>query len=304
MRDKHLFCFGYGYSCAHLGASLLQDNSSEWRIYGTTRDRDKRNQLRSQGIKAYLFDFDTPLPDPLYMMRDITHILISTPPTDNGDPTFLAHANDIIALPNLEWVGYLSTTGSYGDRAGGWVDENSRARPTTKRGSRRLKAEEQWLSLFHSHNLPVHIFRLSGIYGPERSALDTVLSGIARRVDKPGHMFSRAHIYDIVQVLKASMDNPKAGEIYNISDDMPAPSHEVIDYACSLLGIESPPLVPFDDVDLSPIAQSFYADNKRVRNDKIKRDLGIKLKYPDYKSGLRACLEHEGYDTGKYSKNV
>ncbi len=292
VEKKHLFCFGYGYTCTYLGHELMKDANS-WLVQGTTRDCDKKAILRSQGIKTYLFDFDIPLPDPVYMLRDVTHILISTPPTDNGDPTFIAHAHDIMMLPKLKWLGYLSTTGPYGDRGGGWVDENSQTRPTTKRGSRRLKAEEQWLSLFCSHNIPVHIFRLAGIYGPERSALDTVRSGIARRVDKPGHLFSRVHIDDIVQFLKASMSNPKAGEIYNICDDFPTPSHEVIDYACKILGLESPPLVPFDDVDLSPIAQSFYADNKRVKNDKIKHELGITLKYPDYYSGLKACLEAE-----------
>ncbi len=294
MINKHLFCFGYGYTCDYLGHTLSR-TQTPWNLSGTTRDQDKRKELSDRNIKTFLFDFDTPLPDPIYMLRDVTHILISTPPTDNGDPTFIAHAHDMVKLPNLEWIGYLSTTGSYGDRDGGWVDETSYARPSTKRGSRRLKAEEQWLSLFHSHKLPVHIFRLAGIYGPGRSALDSVRSGVARRIDKPGHAFSRTHVEDIVQVLKASMDNPKAGEIYNVCDDVPAPSHEVIDYACQLLGIESPPLMPFDSVYLAPITQSFYADNKRIKNDKIKNDLGVTLKYPDYKAGLQGCLDAEGY---------
>lgn len=294
MINKHLFCFGYGYTCDYLGHTLSRAQTP-WDLSGTTRDQEKRKELSDRNIKTFLFDFDTPLPDPIYMLRDVTHILISTPPTDNGDPTFIAHAHDMVKLPNLEWIGYLSTTGSYGDRDGGWVDETSYARPSTKRGSRRLKAEEQWLSLFHSHKLPVHIFRLAGIYGPGRSALDSVRSGVARRIDKPGHAFSRTHVEDIVQVLKASMDNPKAGEIYNVCDDVPAPSHEVIDYACQLLGIESPPLMPFDSVYLAPITQSFYADNKRIKNDKIKNDLGVTLKYPDYKAGLQGCLDAEGY---------
>jgi len=292
--NKHLFCFGYGYTCDYLGHALSRAQTP-WDFSGTTRDQEKRKALSDRNIKTFLFDFDTPLPDPIYMLRDVTHILISTPPTDNGDPTFIAHAHDMVKLPNLEWIGYLSTTGSYGDRDGGWVDETSYARPSTKRGSRRLKAEEQWLSLFHSHKLPVHIFRLAGIYGPGRSALDSVRSGVARRIDKPGHAFSRTHVEDIVQVLKSSMDNPKAGEIYNVCDDTPAPSHEVIDYACQLLGIESPPLMPFDSVYLAPITQSFYADNKRIKNDKIKSDLGVVLKYPDYKTGLQGCLDAEGY---------
>ena len=265
---------------------------------GTTRDPDKRKELRSRGIQAHLFDFDVPLLDPLYMMRDVTHILISTPPSELGDPTFTMHAGDISQLKNLEWLGYLSTTGAYGDRGGGWVDETTTPRPTTKRGSRRLKAEEQWLSLLSAHNIPTHIFRLAGIYGPGRSAIDSVRAGIARRIDKPGHAFSRIHVEDIIQVLYASIEQPKAGEIYNLCDDLSAPSHEVILYACELLGVEPPPLIHYDKVDLAPITQSFYADNKCVRNDKIKNDLGVRLRYEDYKHGLKACLEEGKSETG------
>lgn len=291
--EKHLFCFGFGYCCDYLGHALMKQGG--WRISGTTRDSDKRKDLRARGIQAHLFDNDLPLPDLLYMLRDVTHIIISTPPDDDGDPVFQLHAEEIVQLKNLQWVGYLSTTGAYGDRDGGWVDENSTLRPTTKRGSRRLKAEEQWLSLAQNNNLPVHIFRLAGIYGPGRSALDSVRSGIARRINKPGHAFSRIHIDDIVQILRASMDHPKAEEVYNICDDMPAPSHEVIDYACQMLGIESPPIKDFYEVDMAPITRSFYADNKRVHNDKIKNDLGVCLLYPNYKEGLKACLEVESH---------
>ncbi len=296
-KEKHLFCFGYGYSCEYLGYELL--NRGGWRISGTTRDPKRRTDLRARGIGTYLFDNDMPLPDPLYILRDVTHILISTPPLSAGDPTFNMHARDFPLLPNLQWVGYLSTTGPYGDRGGAWVDETSEVRPTTKRGSKRLDAENQWLSLLHAHGVPIHIFRSAGIYGPGRSAFDSLRSGFARRIDKPGHAFSRIHVEDLVQVLIASMLSPKAGEIYNICDDKPALSHEVIDYACKLLGIESPPLIPFEEVDLAPIHRSFYADNKRVRNDKIKNNLGIKLKYPSYKEGLQACLDAENYNSAK-----
>ncbi len=287
-KDKHLFCFGFGYCCEYL-TSVLQEDS--WRISGTTRDPDKRKELRSRGIQAHLFDFEVPLLDPLYMMRDVTHILVSTPPSEEGDPTFNMHAHDIVKLPNLEWIGYLSTTGAYGDRNGEWVDENTPPRPTTKRGSRRLKAEDQWLSLNKNYDLPTHIFRLAGIYGPGRSAIDSVRSGIARRIDKPGHAFSRIHVEDIINVLLASIAHPKAGEIYNLCDDAPAPSHEVILYACELLGVQPPPLIPYDKVDLAPITQSFYTDNKRIRNNKIKNDLGVCLKYANYKQGLKSCLD-------------
>lgn len=286
---KHLFCFGFGYCCEYLVPELLKQGN--WSVSGTTRDRDKRRDLLSQGIDAHLMDFDVPLLDSVHIMRDVTHVLISTPPTEEGDPSFNLHAQDIQHLKNLEWVGYLSTTGAYGDQGGGWVDENTPARPTTKRGSRRLKAEDQWLSLLYSHNIPTHIFRLAGIYGPQRSAIDSVQSGVARRIQKDGQVFSRIHVDDITQILSASMFRPQSGEIYNVCDDMPAPSHEVISYACDLLGIEPPPLISYEDADMAPITRSFYADNKRVRNDKIKNDLNITLKYKDYKDGLRACFE-------------
>lgn len=288
---EHVFCFGHGYSCDYLSSALMRRGG--WRISGTTRDGDKKKDLAARGIRAHIFGEHCPLPDPLYILRDVTCLLISTPPNDAGDPVFRVHAQDILRLKNLRWVGYLSTTGAYGDRGGAWVDETAEVRPTTKRGSRRARAEEQWFSLYQSYGLPVHIFRLSGIYGPGRSALDSVRAGIARRIDKPGHAFSRIHVEDIVQVLQASMENPAPGEIYNICDDMPAPSHEVIAYACALLDIETPPLIPYDKADLAPITQSFYADNKRIRNNKIKQTLGVQLKYRNYREGLQACLEAE-----------
>lgn len=289
--QKHLFCFGHGYCCDYLGYELMQQGN--WRISGTTRDKEKRQDLRARGISAHIFDEDMPLQDPLYTMRDVTHLLISTPPDDGGDSSFNLHAHDIEQLKNLEWIGYLSTTGAYGDRDGGWVDENSEIRPSTKRGSRRARAEEQWLSLFEDFGFPVHVFRLAGIYGPGRSALDSVRAGVARRIDKPGHAFSRIHVEDIVQVLLASIRNPKGGEVYNVSDDLPAPSHEVIEHACQILGLPTPQLIPFDKADLAPITLSFYADNKRIKNDKIKNELGVRLKYPTYREGLKACYDAE-----------
>jgi len=288
-----LFCFGYGYVCDYLTNALRQEGN--WDIAGTTRDNEKRRFLRAERkVEAYLFDYEKPLADPLYFLKDVTHLLISTPPADAGDPSFLMHGIDITKLENLKWVGYLSTIGVYGDRNGEWVDEESEIRPSSKRGSRRAKSEAQWMSLFRDMGVPVHIFRLAGIYGPGRSALDTVKTGAARRVDKPGHAFNRIYINDLVKILKASIDNPNAGNIYNVADDRATPSHEVIEYACNLLDIEVPPLQSFSQADLAPIARSFYKDNKRVHNDKIKQDLGVSLDYPDYKSGLDHCLELEG----------
>ncbi len=290
---KNLFCFGYGYSCDHLGYALNKQGG--WNLAGTTRDNDKRRQMKEHGIRSFLFDFDQPLEDPLLFLRDTTHLLISTPPDDEGDPAFRLHADDILQLKSLQWVGYLSSTAVYGDRDGAWVDENSERRPSSKRGSRRLKAEEQWLSLFRENGLPVHIFRLAGIYGPGRSALDSVRAGVARRINKPGHAFSRIHVEDIVQVLLASMDKPNPGQAYNLADDRAAPSYEVIEEACNLLGLTPPPLIPYDEADLAPITRSFYADNKRIKNDRIKAELDVALHYPTFKEGLKGCLEMEDH---------
>lgn len=290
--NRNLFCFGYGYSCDYLGHELQRVGS--WKITGTTRDPERKALMKERGIKTVLFDYNAPLNDPGLFLKDVTHLLISTPPFDSGDPVFLMHAEDIIRQQSsIKWIGYLSSTNIYGDHGGDWVDENTETRPSNKRGSRRVKAEKQWLSLYEKHNLPVHVFRLSGIYGPGRSALDSVRAGMARRINKPGHVFSRTHIADIVQTIIASMMSPNPGSIYNLCDDHAAPSHEVIEYACRLLEIEPPPLIPFNEADMAPIARSFYNDNKLIHNNKIKTELGIKLHYPDFKTGLEACLEAE-----------
>lgn len=288
---KALFCFGFGYTAAYFAHFLKQQG--QWDIAGTTRDPAKKEAMKTGGIRPYLFDYNTPLADPYFVLKDITHILISTPPDDAGDPSFLIHGEDIARMPNLRWLGYLSTTGVYGDRGGGKVHENSEKRPTSKRGSRRARAEDQWLSLYQQYGTPVHIFRLAGIYGPGRSAIDSVRAGTARRIDKPGHAFNRTHVHDIIQVLWASILRPNPGAAYNVCDDHPAPSHELIEYTCRLLNIEPPPLIPFSDADVAPIVRSFYADNKHVLNNRIKEELGVRLIHPDFHSGLDACLEEE-----------
>lgn len=291
--QNKLFCFGYGYTSTFLGNALKQ-SSEEWILCGTSRSKEKVATLTKHGIKAYRFDNDKPLGDPNLAMKDTTHLLISTPPDRDGDIVFEMHADDILQqMPSLKWVGYLSTTGVYGDRDGAWVDESSEVRPSSIRGTRRAMAEQQWLSLLKDEGLPVHIFRLAGIYGPGRSAIDSVRVGIARRIMKPGHAFCRIHVEDLVSVLIASMKNPQPGQIYNIADDEAAPSHEVIAYASRLLGRDPPPLVRFEDANLAPITLSFYSDNKRVDNSKIKEQLGVVLRYPNYRQGLEACLAVE-----------
>jgi|AntRauTorcE11897_2_1112592.scaffolds.fasta_scaffold02503_4 nucleoside-diphosphate-sugar epimerase len=289
-KGKKLLCFGYGYT-AHLLAEALKPY--DWDIIGTTTDPDKKKQLRTQGINSLVFDSDHALTDPYTTLADVTHILVSVPPSARGDVVCDLHGEDIAQMKNLEWIGYLSSTGVYGNRDGQWVDETAMPAPTSRRGTLRYMAEQEWRNLFDEYHLPIHFFRMSGIYGPGRSALDSIRAGNSRRIDKPGHAFNRIHVDDIVQTLIASMNKPNPGTIYNLADDHPAPSHEVIAYACTLLGLDVPPLIPFEQVDMAPMVRSFYADNKRVKNTRIKEELGVTLLYPDYQSGLSACFEVE-----------
>jgi nucleoside-diphosphate-sugar epimerase len=293
---KKLFCFGFGYVAAHLAKTLLEDPKQSWQIMGTTRDPIKRSQLKDKSYQSYLFEDAHPLIDPLYVLEGVTHLLISIPPKDDGDIVLQAHLEDILQIPTIEWIGVLSATSVYGDRAGASVSESDETKPTSKRGSRRAKMEEQWRKLVRLNELPVHIFRLAGIYGPGRSALDSINAGIARRILKDGHKFNRVHVADIVQTLIASMNKANPGAVYNVSDDDPAASHEVIAYAAELLGVPAPKIVDYDDANLPPMAKSFYDENKKVSNLKIKEELGVKLLYPDYKAGLKACLTDKNID--------
>ncbi len=292
-QKKKLFCFGYGYVAEAL-ATKLQEDTEDWDIIGTTTDKDKLKEMRKKGVKAFLFSDKIPFTDPVMAFEGVTHILISVPPNKGGDIIFQTHARDILQVTSIEWIGLLSSTSVYGNQDGRTVDEESERRPTSERGSKRARAEVQWLKMRRIAQIPINIFRLSGIYGPGRSALDTVRAGVTRRIKKDGHAFNRIHVDDIVQVLIASMKQPKPGDIYNLADDNPAQSHELIDYACKLLGKPVPPMIDYEEADMSPMAASFYKDNKRVDNTKIKDKLGITLKYPDYKSGIKAIYDDFG----------
>jgi len=283
-----LFCFGLGYTAAALAMALLAEG---WRVAGTARDPAARERLAKAGCEMHFFDRAAPLADPVAVLAGTTHLLSSVPPDETGDPVLDRHASDIAGLNGLQWVGYLSTTGVYGDRAGGWVDETAPRTPTTARGERRVAAEDGWLGLWRDRGVPVHLFRLAGIYGPGRNALETVRSGRARRVVKPGQVFSRIHRDDIVRTLRASMARPNPGAAYNVCDDEAAPPQDVIAYACELLGVRPPPEKPFDSAALSPMARSFYRDNKRVANRRIKEELGVRLAWPTYREGLKALFE-------------
>lgn len=296
-QTPRLFCFGLGFSpLAFIDLVRREHGPEGWRIAGTTRSPDKAAALSARGIGTHLFDRGRPLDDAAAALAGTTHLLTAVPPDADGDPVLDHHAADIAALmPGLRWVGYLSTTGVYGDHGGAWVDESTPLRPTGRRQKQRAAAEQAWLRLWHDHGVPVHLFRLAGIYGPGRSVIDSVRAGTARRIDKPGQVFSRIHVDDIARTLRASIDRPDPGAAYNLCDDNPAPGHEVTAFACELLGVEPPPLVPFDQAELSPMAASFYADNKKVRNDRIKDELGVTLKYPDYRPALRDQLRQEGH---------
>ncbi|KEP70412.1 epimerase [Thioclava dalianensis] len=281
-----LLSIGHGFSAQALTPLLL---ARGWRVIGTTRSPEKAAILRDQGVEPVIWEGgDLPL-------EGVTHLMSSVPPGADGDPVLNAASEQIAqASAQFDWIGYHSTVGVYGDHAGGWVDEATPLTPSTRRGQARVEAEAAWGALASAHRLPLHYFRLAGIYGPGRGPFEKVRRGTARRVIKPGQVFSRIHVADIAQVLLASIDRPDPGAIYNVCDDDPAPPQDVIGYAAELLGVPQPPEVYFETAEMSPMARSFYAESKRVRNDKIKQDLGVELLYPDYRVGLRALLDQAG----------
>ena len=276
---KTLLSFGHGYSAQAL-TRLLPD---DWTVIGTTRSADKATRLLADGVDPRVW----PGADLRPALDRATHLLISAAPNEDGDPV-LQHLHDEILsrAETFEWVGYLSTTGVYGDHSGDWVDEDAPLTPATKRGQLRVKAETEWRAM----GLPLHIFRLAGIYGPGRGPFAKVRNGTARRIIKEGQVFSRTHVEDIAQVLWASINHPNPGSAYNVCDDDPAPPEDVIAYAAELLNLPIPPAEDFDTAEMTPMARSFYAESKKVKNDRIKDELGVILKYPDYRSGLNALL--------------
>jgi nucleoside-diphosphate-sugar epimerase len=279
---RTLLSFGHGYSAQALERLLLPQ---DWRIIGTTRSEAKAKAMRTRGIEALIW----PGADVTDALNAASHLLMSASPDDGSDPVLAALQDQITARADqFEWAGYLSTTGVYGDHGGDWVDETAPLTPATRRGQARVVAEAAWQAI---PGLPLHIFRLAGIYGPGRGPFAKVRNGTARRIIKDGQVFSRTHVDDIAQVLAASIARPNPGAIYNVCDDDPAPPQDVIAYAAQLLGLPVPEAVPFEDAELTPMARSFYAESKKVRNDRIKDDLGVKLLFPDYRSGLQSLLD-------------
>lgn len=280
----HLLSFGHGFSAQALAPLLL---SQGWQITGTTRKEEKAARLAETGITPLVW----PGADLTGVLDQATHLLLSAAPSEAGDPVLLALRDEIVARRDqFEWVGYLSTTGVYGDHQGGWVDESADLVPATKRGQMRVEAEAAWQAL----ELPLHIFRLAGIYGPGRGPFAKVRAGTARRIIKENQVFSRIHVDDIAQVLAASIAQPNPGAAYNLCDDDPAPPQDVIAHAAELLDLPVPPAIAFEEAEMTPMARSFYAESKRVRNDRIKTELGVVLKFPTYREGLASLLALEG----------
>lgn len=280
-----LFCFGMGYSALELAGRL---KPKSWTIAGTSTSASGAARLQQQGTEATVFDGQAAVPGLEKNFQDMTHAVISAPPEATGDPVLRCFKTKLASAPNLKWIGYLSTIGVYGDHHGGWVDEDTPVTPGSERSRRRVDAEQEWLAFGAKTGRCVQIFRLAGIYGPGRSAIDNVLDGSARRIIKEGQVFNRTHVADIAGVLEAAMTRPCAHAIFNVTDDEPAPPQDVIAFAATLLGRPIPPGINFEDATFSPMGRSFYSENKRVRNDRIKNGLGVVLQYPTYREGLNA----------------
>lgn len=286
---RRLFIFGLGYSGLEI-AKLARAQGFD--VTGTCTTAEKAAQLRHAGFDVHLFDGTAALPEAV--LRAASHVLCTIAPNETGDPAL--HACRAL-LGQAQWLGYLSTTGVYGDHGSGWVDETTPAVPGQARSIARLAAEQTWRDLARDTGATLDILRLPGIYGPGRSAIDQVKAGTARRIDKPGQFFSRIHVADIANATLAAMGRPivdtGAAGVWNVADDLPAPNSDVVAHAFELLGRPVPPAIPWEQIapTLSPMARSFYRESRRVRNDRLKRDLGVALRYPTYRDGLKAIAE-------------
>jgi nucleoside-diphosphate-sugar epimerase len=282
-----LFCFGLGYSAQALGRQLIAQG---WRVGGTARTGDSAKALAAAGFEAVVFDGHAPRREASDALEHATHVLLSIPPDADGDPALRHHARDIEASPSVQWIGYLSTVGVYGDHGGAWIDETTPATPMQERSRWRLAGEDRLLTLGQRSGKRAQVFRLPGIYGAGRSAIERVREGTAQRIVKPGQVFNRVHVDDIAAALAAAIAGRGAQDIYNVTDDEPAPPQDVIAYAAELLHMPAPPEIAFEDARLSPMAASFYAENKRVGNARMRNELGVTLKFPSYREGLQAIL--------------
>jgi nucleoside-diphosphate-sugar epimerase len=281
---SRFFIFGAGYSAKAFAGSRT-DPSVE--IAGTTRSPKKFDALRRTGIEPLLFDGKTCSPELQRQLEKATHLVVSIAPDEGGDPVLATCQARIARLAQqLRWIGYLSTVGVYGDNAGGWVDETSECRPVSGRSRMRVEAENEWRALGEQAGLPVAILRLSGIYGPGRNAFVNLQNGTAKRLIKPGQVFNRIHVADIAGALWHLAEREQGG-VFNVTDDLPAPPQDVVTYAAGIMGVEPPPEIPFASAQISPMARSFYGENKRVSNAALK-GTGYRFRHPDYRSAFDA----------------
>ena len=280
-----LVVFGLGYSAQVFARRMTKQG---WHVHGTTRSAEQAQSLTAQGFEMSVFTGDASGDSVREALEHATHVLVSIAPGAGGDVVLAHHAGDLIAAENLQWIGYLSTVGVYGDHGGAWVDEETALRPKSERSVQRVAAEEAWSEFGEKSGKAVHLFRLAGIYGPGRGPLEKVRQGTARRIVKPAQVFNRIHVEDIASVLEASVLKPNAGAIYNVSDNEPAPPQDVVVFAAQALGVDAPPEIAFEDAGLSPMGRSFYGENKKVSNARIRDELGVKLAYPTYREGIGA----------------
>lgn len=278
----NLLVFGRGYSASHF---LRRHGAAFAAISATTRGHERPDPI--PGVEDLVFDGQTATDIVRNRLAQVDAVLVSVPPGTAGDPVLAHFAPDLAAAPNLRCVVYLSTIGVYGDHGGAWVDEATAPQPRSARSIGRLKAEESWQKLGRNKNCATHILRLAGIYGPQQNALENLRAGTARRINKPGQVFNRIHVEDIASAVAASICHPQGG-IWNVSDDEPAPPQDVIAYAAGLLGMEAPPELDFERAEMTAMARSFYSENKRVSNRRLREMLGVKLAYPTYREGILA----------------
>jgi nucleoside-diphosphate-sugar epimerase len=280
-----LFVFGLGFSAGYFAKRRQAHGDS---VAGTVRTRAKAEALAAAGLRTFVFGPEGRDAGMDAELAACEALLISAPPDTDGDPVLRAFAPQLAAAKNLRWIGYLSTIGVYGDHGGAWIDETTPATPINPRSQERVDAENEWLAFGAAHNVPVQVFRLAGIYGPGQNQLVQLARGTARRIVKPGQVFNRIHVEDIARVLDASLKKPRAGAIYNVADDEPAPAPDAMAFAAKLCGIEPPPEIKLEDAGLPPMALSFYEECKRARNRLLHDELGVTLAYPTYREGLTA----------------
>lgn len=281
----NLFVFGLGFSARRFAES---QRGRFGRIRASVTGPDKARALADgTGFAVRAFGPEGADPRIAEDLADTDVLLVSVPPDAEGDPTLRTY-RDAIVQSRIRWIGYLSTIGVYGDHGGAWIDETTEPSPLSARSKMRLAVENAWLDLGRDRAKAVQVFRLSGIYGPGRNPIVKLREGRSQRIVKRGQVFNRIHIDDIAATLAASIDRPRAGAVYNVTDDEPAPPQVVTAYAAGLAGLPLPPEVDFETADLSPMARSFYGENKRVRNRLIREELGVDLAFPTYREGLAA----------------